>query len=538
MNKLTKIKTRLIVLTLLIFGFNCYAVNTIGPWNITKLKRVPAYTITTDFAEEGMTGILYESLDYLDNKVEVFAYYSAPSGTMPEGGWPAVVYVHGGEGSALPTWVQYWNDRGYAAISMDHHGHYPDRTTNTPNPGPDKYGTWGDYDLPIDEQWYYHAVAQVIRATSLIGSFDEVNADKIGMTGTSWGGTLTSTIIGLDNRLKWAVPVYGGGYLSDSDGSQGVALQNEDIAAVVNANFDGRSYFSNVTIPTLWINGTNDSNFAMPVTKQSSEALSVPAKLRYSLRLKHNNTYVTNLEEIAAFADTVINGEEPMAEVGKPSVNSSNVATVSYTTSVGLSSGQLLYTLDDGTWYDRYWYAIDATVSGNTITANVPSGTTTLYFTATDSRGLMVSSEYIVLAEQENLALNGTATQSSTSYGALASRAIDGNTDGAWLTNSVTHTSAEDEAWWQVDLGADHSIDEIVIYNRTDDCCKERLSNFVVLMWDAEGTRTLRKFNTTTPDPFVTISLDGRSAKIIKIQSKLSGTALNLAEVEVFGRTQ
>ena len=72
----------------------------------------------------------------------------------------------------------------------------------------------------------------------------------------------------------------------------------------------------------------------------------------------------------------------------------------------------------------------------------------------------------------------------------------------------------------------------------TDDCCKERLSNFVVLMWDAEGTRTLRKFNTTTPDPFVTISLDGRSAKIIKIQSKLSGTALNLAEVEVFGRTQ
>ena len=101
----------------------------------------------------------------------------------------------------------------------------------------------------------------------------------------------------------------------------------------------------------------------------------------------------------------MINGEEPMAEVGKPSVNSSNVATVSYTTSVGLSSGQLLYTLDDGTWYDRYWYAIDATVSGNTITANVPSGTTTLYFTATDSRGLMVSSEYIVLADQENLAL-------------------------------------------------------------------------------------------------------------------------------------
>ncbi|MGJ8692939.1 MAG: alpha/beta hydrolase family protein [Thalassotalea sp.] len=418
MYQLIKIKTHLLAITLLLFSLNGCDSSTsndisnetstsndssadinIGPWDITQLKSVPAYTITTDYAEEGMTGILYESIDYLGQKVEVFAYYSAPSGTMPDGGWPAAVYVHGGEGSALPTWVQYWNDRGYAAISMDHHGHYPDRTTNTPNPGPDKYGTWGDYDLPIDEQWYYHAVAQVISATSLIGSFDEVNSDKIGITGTSWGGTLTSTVIGLDNRLKWAVPVYGGGYLSDSDGSQGLALQNEAIREVVNENFDGRSYFSNVTIPTLWINGTNDSNFAMPVTKQSSQALSYSAKLRYSLRLRHNNTYVTRLEEIAAFADTVIKGTQAMPELDTPVVNVSSVAMVTFTTNVGLSSAQLLYTTDNGTWYDRYWLAIDATISGNTITASVPAGATTIYFTATDTRGLMVSSEYITLSE-------------------------------------------------------------------------------------------------------------------------------------------
>lgn len=534
MNKITKTKTRLIVMSLILFGFNCYAVS-IGPWNITNLKRVPAYTVTTDFAEEGMTGILYESIDYLDNKVEVFAYYSAPTGTMPEGGWPAVVYVHGGEGSALPVWVEYWNERGYAAITMDHHGHYPDRTTNTPNPGPDKYGTWGDYDLPVDEQWYYHAVAQVMRATSLIGSFDEVNADKIGLMGTSWGGNLTSTVIGLDGRLKWAVPVYGGGYLSDSDGSQGTALQADpDKLAFVDANFDGRSYFSRVTIPTLWINGTNDSNFAMTVTKQSSEALSYPATLRYSLRLKHNNTYVTNLEEIAAFADTVIYGADPMPEVATPTISGST-AQVSYTSSVGLSSAQLLYTTDDGTWYDRYWSATDATISGNNITANIPAGATTIYFTATDSRGLMVSSEYLTVSASGNVALNGTATQSSTAYGGLASRAIDGDTDGAWSAGSVTHTENEDNAWWQVDLGADHNIDEIVIYNRTDSCCTERLSNFVVLMWDAEGNRTLRKFNTTTPDPSVTISLGDFIGKTIKIKSNVTGSSLNLAEVEVFG---
>ena len=35
------------------------------------------------------------------------------------GGWPAVICVHGGGGTAFPAWVQAWVDRGYAAIALD-----------------------------------------------------------------------------------------------------------------------------------------------------------------------------------------------------------------------------------------------------------------------------------------------------------------------------------------------------------------------------------------------------------------------------------
>jgi len=79
-----------------------------------------------------------------------------------------------------------------------------------------------------------------------------------------------------------------------------------------------------------------------------------------------------------------------------------------------------------------------------------------------------------------NLALGKPAQQSSTDYGGDAKRAVDGNNNGNYWANSVSHTKNE-LAWWQVDLGSIHQIRNIRIWNRTD-CCGERLSNFYLLV--------------------------------------------------------
>ena len=134
-----------------------------------------------------------------------------------------------------------------------------------------------------------------------------------------------------------------------------------------------------------------------------------------------------------------------------------------------------------------------------------------------------------------NLALNGVANQSSTTHNGEASRAIDGNTNGNYSSNSVTHTAAEDNAWWTLDLATESNVEEIKIYNRTDNCCVNRLSDFTLFAWDVNGNRTIRNFVRTAPSPSVTINTGGVLIKSIRIQSNLPGTPLSLAEVEVFG---
>lgn len=76
-----------------------------------------------------------------------------------------------------------------------------------------------------------------------------------------------------------------------------------------------------------------------------------------------------------------------------------------------------------------------------------------------------------------NLALGQATTQSSDDYGGLASRAVDGNTSGNWADSSLTHTTNENQPWWQVDLAKVQSLSTIDVWNRTD-CCAERLSNY------------------------------------------------------------
>lgn len=92
-------------------------------------------------------------------------------------------------------------------------------------------------------------------------------------------------------------------------------------------------------------------------------------------------------------------------------------------------------------------------------------------------------------AQATNLALNKTATQSSITSGGVASRAVDGNTDGNFANNSVAHTASETQPWWQVDLGVVANITTIEVWNRTD-CCADRIKDFYVLVSDVPFTST------------------------------------------------
>jgi hypothetical protein len=151
-------------------------------------------------------------------------------------------------------------------------------------------------------------------------------------------------------------------------------------------------------------------------------------------------------------------------------------------------------------------------------------------------------------ATNSNLALGKAATQSSTlaGYGAgtSAASAVDGNTDGNFFHNSVSHTNLDANAWWQVDLGAAATVASVVISNRTD-CCSNRLSDYWVFVsntpfasTDTPSTLQTRagtwnSHQTSYPNPSTTIAVNA-AGRYVRVQ--LSGTNyLSLAEVQVFG---
>lgn len=375
-----------------------------GPWDLEVLFRVPDWKTVSQADHPDMKEVMYTSIPYKDQPVKVFAYYGTPDGPVPTGGWPAVVCVHGGGGTAFHQWVQKWNDHGYAAISMDLEGHLPvynggERENGripTPHPGPSRVGVFDDFQKSLEEQWYYHAVAQVILAHSLIRSFPEVNAGKTGITGISWGGTLTSTVMGVDHRFKFAIPVYGCGFLPHSDGHQGEAIEPGKKSEFVNRYYDGSTYFSNVVIPTFWVNGTNDKHFTLPSTHKSSQAVVGPTARRIELKMKHGHFPGWEPEEIYMFADTVLKGEPALIQLGEPRVSNDQVE-VSYFSGRQISEAFLLYTEDTSAWPARQWEKVPAEVSQCTITVSPPPNATALFFNVVDEEGLMTSSALVQL---------------------------------------------------------------------------------------------------------------------------------------------
>ena len=79
-----------------------------------------------------------------------------------------------------------------------------------------------------------------------------------------------------------------------------------------------------------------------------------------------------------------------------------------------------------------------------------------------------------------NIARNGTATQSSTDIYTKPEFAIDGNVDGDMRHKSCIRTDTyEDYPWWKVTFNYDIIVKEVSIVNRAV-CCGKLLSGVIM----------------------------------------------------------
>ena len=144
-----------------------------------------------------------------------------------------------------------------------------------------------------------------------------------------------------------------------------------------------------------------------------------------------------------------------------------------------------------------------------------------------------------------NIAPSGSTTQSSVNFSGEAARAIDGNTQGSFWDpiQSVSLTNWENNAWWEIDLGASANIDEVKIWNRTD-CCTELLKNYHVLISDEPFVSNNLFTSLNQANVFSNFQTDeaalpsnipvNRTGRYLRIQLAGQGF-LALAEVEIMG---
>ena len=96
-------------------------------WNFAELSKVPEYREApyADSKYEGLRDVLIQGAPVAGKPAEFFAWYGYPETAMPEGGYPAVLLIHGGGGTAFPQYAKLWLKQGYVVMALDWYNQRP-----------------------------------------------------------------------------------------------------------------------------------------------------------------------------------------------------------------------------------------------------------------------------------------------------------------------------------------------------------------------------------------------------------------------------
>ena len=393
---------------------SAYALPTTAKWNTEELYRTPQSWPCEAFAaksnqlsvvtESGTVTARYvwlEGLAYKGKPTKFLACCAIPKAADGRS-VPAMVCVHGGNGTAYREWVELWAKRGYAAIAMDTCGSIPVRVPGTKFDwissgigGPRGWGGFGNVNDDIKDQWPYHAVSTVVLSHSFLRAQSGVDPERIGITGLSWGGFLTCLSASVDKRFKLAVPVYTCAFY-DTIGS---AEERRKTLGDVKWRrwldlWDPKHYIPEIDMPIMWLSGTNDRSFPYGSLRKTFLLVKTPLDVVIRPRMPHGHTAGWSPKEILAYADSFFRNGLKLPKVSAPIVTG-NVTTVKFESGEDFMvpvSAELHYTTMDGKWENRLWECRPARIEGASAIADMPSGVTAHFINLVFENGLKVSS--------------------------------------------------------------------------------------------------------------------------------------------------
>lgn len=330
-------------------------------WNFETLKNAPAYTddAESQATHPGLRAIVYDGVKENGKITKNFAYIGIPSGKMPEGGYPGIVLVHGGGGTAFAWAAELWMSYGYAVIVPDWYGRRPgkeDRTRDAAGEG----RTWvnGERSHSYDEvDCHVTNVANLILAHSLLRSLPQVNPEKTAYVGLSWGSWYGAMVAAVDPRFKGMVEIYLGDRKVDDT-----------------RFIDGR-FLHAAKIPMYYVVGTNDYH-GSPESMQAGFDSCGNMLGNHTMIVKLPHSHVGfRFEPVRRYVDAILQDKPGLPKLSRIQVDGQKISAAVIDPGKGVKKVYLCYTSDrERAHNERQWHTIPAKFDrkSNTVSANIP----------------------------------------------------------------------------------------------------------------------------------------------------------------------
>lgn len=241
----------------------------------------------SNWARTRLYEVRFTSHQWRGKPVRIFGFYAHP--VSHAGRLPALLLVHGGGGYATVDRVLEAASRGYAALSIDLPGGGLQRDGKSRSTGPDMTVRQLFTVKPdLTDNYIYNAVLAQMRSISFLRGRPEVDGDRIGLLGISWGGATGLITTALDKRVACFVNLYGSGYLRGGSTwhSYFDRLPEEEFDAW-EANFDASVYVADISVPVLGVTGTNDNCYYLNRFMRTLQAIQPTPDLILRANLDH-----------------------------------------------------------------------------------------------------------------------------------------------------------------------------------------------------------------------------------------------------------
>ena len=326
-----------------------------------------------------------------DKDVDIFAYFSYPKGASR---LPAFIWNPGGLGQANRGYTETPAKRGYAVLCIDF-----------PQPG---YRSTGNYpintglilgDDPKQAPIYHGAVA-LLKAVTFLESRSQVDADRIGMSGASWGGFFTTLMVGVDSRLKVGSCLYGTGSLQLGNAWwDGIVQSGPSPSAEQRERWrvtlDPAWRLALRKTPMGWFTTTNDAFYSMPAMMQTIRMCTGPTHLTLLPNWDHAMPQAFHNEHVYDWLDVHLRGRAAFTKVSPISVTRDADQLVANWDFVGdAASADLIVSYgEDGNWRGRYWHTLPAEIVDGKCRAHFPAAKLPCFVSGTvvDKHGIRSS---------------------------------------------------------------------------------------------------------------------------------------------------